>query len=338
MWTEYLKLKPVLDSTSLKTMVNRLNSRFTKVAKRFGRGLKNVLKSGAIIGSVSAIADKLLNPLKETQAVFDRILQNSDSLATNAKLFETSAGRLFKLQEIGRAAGIQPELMFQLLQKFQLMLARTREEQAQGKQVTTPLAEFTDETDMAEAFFKYIQSIKQASADVRTLANARIFGDELPLRAAELFQIDPQKILKDINALDASDYDASIDKIATLSDLTDKLAAKRNLEDMINKANVVNEGMVLGNDRTQRQLLQQENIRLKSYESLKSAEESVQKITNSVEQGFTFLYTKIPFVIDLGERFLTGLRKIGEDMVTIKGVIQKIGDSKIVRGIGGWFK
>ena len=82
MYTEILKVKPQLDTKDLNKMEKTLQSRFSRLAKGFGKSITNVIKGGGVAGIAIALIDKLLNPLKEVQEAIDRSLSKGDDLAT----------------------------------------------------------------------------------------------------------------------------------------------------------------------------------------------------------------------------------------------------------------
>src|SRR5690606_31986576 len=117
--SEILKIIPKIDAKDLKAMENTLSARFKKIAKGFGKGLASVIKGGGIAGIGLALIDKVLNPLKEVQDAIERTLKANDDVATNAKQFETTAGKLSKLIALGQATGLESEDLYKLISKFQ---------------------------------------------------------------------------------------------------------------------------------------------------------------------------------------------------------------------------
>src|SRR5687767_8200002 len=107
MFSEILKIIPQLDSGDLAKLESSLSGRFTRIAKKFGKGLGSILTGGGIAGLALGLIDKLLNPLKDVQEAIDRSLKDSDDLVTNAKQFDTTAGKLAKLVALGKSTGLE---------------------------------------------------------------------------------------------------------------------------------------------------------------------------------------------------------------------------------------
>lgn len=343
MWTEFLKVKPVLDSVDLNRMMSQLSSRFATVAKKFGVGLKNAITTGGIFGLATAAINKLLNPLKETQDTLDRLLNGADDLVTMARQFETTSGKLFKLQQLGKSTGLDEATLQTLLTKFQVALAEARQE---SKETTKPLSErpnfailkdFIGEKDTAEAFFQFAQTLQKQNKDTQVLVQSQIFGEKLIGRSSEFFQTDFQKQLETIGAKDSEVYTPALEKTAGLSDLRDALTAKRTLDDAINKSRVLNEGMIVAIDKSEKALLQQEEFRLKSFETLKTAAAATDQIKFKLEEGFTYLTKFVPDIlgailrVEEAIKFYAG---IGSEIATW---LRKISESRFMRGIGGFF-
>jgi DNA anti-recombination protein RmuC len=99
--TEVLKIQPKLDDKELNKMEKSLGSRFARIAKGFGRGLK--LASVAALGA--AVLDKLVNPLNEVKQAIDRTLGKADDIVTNAKQFNTSTEKLAQAQGSWKRSG-----------------------------------------------------------------------------------------------------------------------------------------------------------------------------------------------------------------------------------------
>lgn len=333
MWSEILKIKPQLDTASVNSMEQKLSGRFGNLAKKFGAGLKKAIIGGGIATLAIGVVDKLLNPLKETQDVITRMLGQSDDIVTNAKQFETTAGKLFKLQQLGKSVGLDEQSLFMMMGKFQVALAHARADEADPtKEKTSPLRAFVNETDTAEAFFKFSQALQQSSKDTQVLVQEKIFGERMMGRAAEFFQTDFAKQFEFIGAKGSEEYTPALEKIGSLSDLNDALASKRTLDDMIKKAGVMNEGMILSMDKAERQTLEQENRRLASYEDLKNAAVATQDIKNKMEDMFLYLSEMTPKVVE-------GINAVGRALIfykqianDIKDYLKNISSSRLLKG------
>lgn len=339
MFKEILKIIPKLDDKDLAAMERALQSRFTRIAKNFGKGVMNVFKGGGIAGVALAFIDKLLNPLKETQEAIDRMLKSSDDIATNATQFNTTAGRLFKLVSLAKATGLDQDNLFQLINKFQNAVAEAKADPSKPssvrnfveREVVDPVTgqKRTENGDTAEAFFEFIQALQKMDRNQQLLVQQQVFGEKQTLKMADFLQSmkgdSLAKIMKTtgLDKVTSEKLTTSIDKLANLNDLADALEAGRGVRDITAKAAVINEGMVRSKDKAERVALERENARIASYENLQAISTSVDKIMGMVENGIGLLgglITKLTPMID-----------------KVTAAIDKFMKSPVVRGVRGWF-
>lgn len=348
MFSEVIKLLPQLDRSRLSSMVNDLNQRFGGVAKKFGAGMKNALKFGALGGIAAGFLAKILNPLQKAEEVIDRILNKGDDAMTNAEEFQTDPGKLLRLEALGQAKGVNSETMRMLLGKFQSALSKEQEivrapkeiqkrldlatdpakvkalEQSiaqetdpekqktlrsqlqQAKQDTGPqqiealqiqlkaakeevtkggaLREFVGETDMAEAFFKFIQSMQGLEKSRQVVVQGEIFGEKVRGKASEFFNAKPEElasILKELPTAEA--LAAAAARAGDLADAKDRTVAVNDSRDFVTKAGLVNEGQI--NSIEQRRLAeqQQENRDLQTFTTLKNTANAIDELTKKFE-------------------------------------------------------
>lgn len=300
MFSEILKITPQIDPKDLAKMERTLQSRFTKIAKNFGKGITNVFKAGGIAGIALALIDKVLNPLKEVQEAIDRTLKSSDDIATNAAQFNTSTGKLFKLIQLAKATGLDQDNLFMLITKFQTAVAQAQANPADGS--VSSVRNFTNDKDTAESFFDFIQSLQKMDKNTQLLVQQQIFGEKQILKMADFLQTDFTKKFSEVglDKISTTKLTGSIEKLAGLNDLADVLQARRETQDIIAKSGVINESMIRSRDQSERLNLQKENARIKSYNDLAAISDSVTKIMGLVENGLGLLGNLInkltPFV------------------------------------------
>lgn len=274
-----------MDSSDLKKLEDQLQSRFTKISKKFGKGLMDVLKGGGIAGLALGLIDKLLNPLQAVQESIDRMLKTSDDLATQANQFNTSSGKLFKLVQIGKSAGLDQEGLFTLITKFQTAVAQAKADP--NDQSVSAVRNFTNEKDTALNFFNFIQSLQKLDRNQQLLVQQQVFGEKQIGKMSEFLNLDFAKQFR-ATGLDrqASDtFTKSIDKMAKLSDLADILKVKNENKDIIDKSRVINESMIKQRAKSDALALEKENLQIKSYNDLAAISDTVSKIMLIVEQG-----------------------------------------------------
>lgn len=313
MFKEILKVIPQLSPGDLNKMDQQLRRRFTRIAKGFGKGLISILKGGGIAGIALALVDKLLNPLKETQDAIDRMLKQGDDLVTNAKQFGTTAGRLAKLQALGQSTGLDADSLNTLLAKFQTSVA----EAAADPTKNTSVRQFVGQKDSAEAFFQFIQSLQTMTKDQQLLVQQEVFGEKQVLKMADFLQSDFKELSKSFEKFDVNKLDQAANKLGGLSDLSDTLAAQRGLDDLLQKGNVVNRGMINTFDKNAKIEQQKETDRIKSYQSQALISEGVTKMGALMEKGL-FMLTDL----------LTNLKGVKE-------TVDKFSGSRLLKGIFG---
>lgn len=316
MFKEILKIIPRLEASELNKMERTLGQRFGRVAKKFGKGLLNAIKGGGALGLAVGLIDKFLNPLKEVQESIERTLARGDDLVTFANQFNTTAGRLAKLEGFAKSTGLQRDDLFQALTKFQVSVA----EAAADPTKQTSVRAFAGRTDTADAFFEFIQGLQKLNANDQVRVQQEIFGEKQILKMADFLSSDfallNQKYFKRFSS---NDLTKAAERTGNLNDTRDALTAVRELDDLIKKSNVINEGMITAEDRRLREELARENERLKSYETLSTISEASTKILGFVERGIVILTD-----------MLTKLTGITE-------VIKKIAPARLFKNIGSLF-
>jgi hypothetical protein len=243
-YKEILQIVPQLSSSDLNRIERSLSTRFGNIAKKFGSGLKAAITGGGITALALGVIDKILNPLKETQDAIDKILGQANDLSEMAKEFNTSSGKLFKLQKLGEAKGLDSGTLNMLMEKFQVAVAEAIHDPAKD----TSVRQFAvPGQDMADMFLNFVQSLqKMKNKSDKLLVEQEVFGEKQILKSAEFLNADFPELMKKLGLGSGDAYTGKIDKGSKLKDEAQLLEAKRNADDMMNKLGRVNEGMVLG--------------------------------------------------------------------------------------------
>ena len=177
-----IKIKPTITAEDGRKMENDLNGRFKRVAKKFGEALRTV--GGALKGLLTGAAVAMIaNPIEKLNEKLNSTLSYADQITTRAEAIGTSAGRLAQVETVAKSAGISN--IDKILTKFQTGLARAR----LGEDKT--LTQFTKYDDTLTAFLNVLKSLQGIkSADERTFAVQKIFGEENAAKMSELIAID----------------------------------------------------------------------------------------------------------------------------------------------------
>lgn len=314
MFKEILQIIPKLSPQDLAAMERALGSRFGRIAKKFGKGLLGALLGGGLIGAAAGIIDKLLNPLKETQDAIDKLLSQGDDLVTNAKQFGTTAGKLFRLQQIAKSTGLDEGSLDILLTKFSTAVA----EAAADPTKATSVRAFAGEKDTAAAFFEFIQSLQKMTKNQQLLVQQEVFGEKQILKMADFLQTDFGKQAKLIGGPTAEQLTPKLEKVANLNDLKDALEARRTLDDTFAKAKLVNEKMVKSQDAREKLDLERQQKQIKAYDNLQETTVAMSELVNTVKDllisvnAFFVKLVDLPLVLKYwkSSRLLKGLLKI----------------------------
>lgn len=323
MFNEVLKIVPKIDDADLKKMESQLQSRFTKIAKGFGKGLVNILKGGGIAGLALGLIDKLLNPLQAVQEAIDRSLHASDDIATQANQFNTTSGKLFKLVQVAKSTGLDQGGLFTLITKFQSAVAQAKAN-PQDQSVSS-VRNFTGQKDTAEAFFNFIQSLQKMDKTQQVLIQNQVFGEKQIGKMSEFLNADFRKqfAATGLDKADSTRLTQANDKLAGLSDLADQLKVRNETNDLFAKAGVINESMIRQRAKSEALALQKENMQIKSYNDLAAISDTVSKIMMMVEQGVALVGKLINMLIPAVNKIVAAAEKFLK--------------SPMVRGIKGLF-
>lgn len=305
MFSEILKIIPKLDTKELDKMEKSLSSRFARVAKKFGKGVANTFKGGAIVGGAVALLDKILNPLQEIQEAMDKTLKSSDDIVTNAAQFQTSTGNLTKLIKLGEATGLDQDSLFTLLNKYQGAIAQAR---ANPKdEAVSSVQQFTGEKDIGQSFYNFIVSLQKVSKDQQRLIQEQIFGEKQVLKMSDFLQSDFPKLWKDtgLDKVSTEKLGAAVEKLGGLNDLADILRVRTTTQDIFGKAGAINEGMIRARDRSEKLALEKENKQLKQYENLATISDTVVKMMGLMQEGLAQLGKFITWATPTINRLVT---------------------------------
>ena len=310
-------------------MERQLGSRFSRIAKGFGRGLK--VASVAALGA--AVLDKLLNPLQEVKAAIDRTLGKADDIVTNAKQFNTTTENLLKVRSLGNVRGLSNENVDLLLTKFQGAVAAAAANPHDA--ANSSVVNYVGEKDTAKAFYNFILQLQKMDKNTQLLVQTQVFGEKQVLKMAEFLQ--------DVGFKEsaASLSKVNFAKVATATEknagLNDKLTANRtvnDLNDMINKAAVINNGTIANVNKSEIANLNRENGRIGRSAAAFTAEENIAALTDKLEELTTNIVTQLPILMDGLKGALTLLQKSVDGWQMLFNLLK---DSALVKGIGSMF-
>lgn len=313
MFEQILVIQPQVDPSALAKSERQMNTRFSKIARRFGDGLKAALTGGGITGLALGLIDKILNPLKETQDAIDKVLGRANDIKTLSEQFNTTPGNFFRIQQLAKAKGVDDQTLQMLIQKFQVAVAEAIADPTKD----TSVRNFAIKgQDTAEAFFQFIQSMQKLSKDDQVRVQQDIFGERVVGRALEFFnEKNFTDLAKNLHLQPSNVYNPLIKKGSDLQDLEQTFSTRRDSDYFLQGLGKVNPGMIAGKDFDERERQQRELKKFDFYGSMVQMDLNVQKITAQLET--------LTLNVGKGITSLNGLTQ----------VLMKIPGAKLMRGI-----
>jgi hypothetical protein len=322
---EVLQIIPKLSTSDLNNMERSLQSRFTRIAKTFGSGLKSVLTGGSVLGAAAFLLQKALSPLKEIQEAIDRTLEKGSDLSVNAKQFGSTPGELAKLHAFGEAKGISSGELDVLITKFQTAVAEAIADPTKD----TSVRQFTGEADTVKGFFNFIQGLQQLPKTSQLRVQTEVFGEKQILRMSEFLNADFPALVKAFSDIKTSALTRDIGKLDSIGDFQKQIQAHTSLRDLHNKAQVINQDQAAQMDQAEQARLKIENDRIKDFRGLVDVDTKMQNIQNELEKltrevlpAFSVLATT---AIDLLRQSVQGWKLIYDllkDSRAIKGIMK----------------
>lgn len=329
MLTEVLKIQPKLDNNELNQMERQLGSRFSRIAKGFGRGLK--LASMAALGA--AVLDKLINPLQEVKAAIDRTLGKADDIVTNAKQFNTTTENLLKVRSLANVRGITNENLDMLLTKFQGAVAAASANP--NDPANSSVVNYVGEKDTAVAFYNFITQLQKMDKNQQLLIQTQVFGEKQVLKMAEFLQDVGFK--ESAASLQKVNFGQAAQSAEKLGALNDKMTANRvvnDLRDLTSKAGVIGNDTIRNVNRSELANLNRENSRIGRSAQAFTAEENIAQLTDKVEQLANNIITELPILMD-GLKATVGL--LEKSVEGWRMIFDLLKNSALVKGIGSMF-
>lgn len=277
MFKEFLKIIPIMDPKDLKKLENSLAGRFTRLVGLFGKGLASVITKGSLFGIGFTLIQKLLNPLEAVEDRIKSLLSQSEDIQQAADNLDTSAGRLFKLRQLGASAGLDASSLDGMIEKFRDAIEKTREEQKAGAPLSASsqiVQGFAGEKDIGEGFFQFIQKLKKlknVDKDLGKRVETEIFGAQQRGASGRFINSDFAKANEGIGGKSSNTFDTQLSRLSALNQKARALEANRNTQNFLNTSRNVTGSQITSMDQSERQRLAREAKELQSYDDLKSA-------------------------------------------------------------------
>ncbi len=163
MFSEILRIKPVLDSATTKQMEQNLSARFARVAHRFGQGLRAVVK-GSILGISLGLISRLLNPIEALEDKIKKLLGEGTDIRELADKLGGTPGQVKQLQDVAQTLGVTPDQFKELLTKYAAAIEKGREELhnpfVEPSSGSLAVRQFVDEKNLVQGFTAFLTSLK----------------------------------------------------------------------------------------------------------------------------------------------------------------------------------
>lgn len=310
MWSEVLKVKPEIDAASGRRMERSLSGRFATVSKKFGGGLKSILK-GAVFGISVGLLNRLLNPLDEVGNRIKSLLGQGKDIRDLADRFGTTPGQLKDIQDFSASIGVDPEKLADLMSKYADAIDTAREEIANPNvpfsETTKGLQNFAGEKDLAKSFLNFLATQRAESATEAGRKNSEniqreLFGSVLKGSEKKLISTD---FAGQVGLLGSSTgaQGAALDKLAGLSDQKSLLETIRLRRELLKASGAITPGTVLASEvgaGKEQSLLDE---RLAGYKAMQDAASGITAVksvlgdlTDQATKGVGFLGNMIDYI------------------------------------------
>lgn len=327
MFSEILKIIPILDPARTKQMEKSLSGRFLSISKKFGKALGAAVK-GTIIGISLGLLSKLLNPIGELEDKIKSLLNQGQDLKDMADEFNTDAGALKRLQDVAATQGVSPEQLKDMLSKFQEAQQTAQEELRNPNNPqsasTVAIRDFANEKDTVRALIDFLNSLKQVQGAKiirggqevqlnqqqtqeeiqKNVFGQRFFGAQKRLANANLDQV-----AKQLNEPSAQTWNPIVDKLANLDAQRRMMEVRSDNSAFITGANNINGATIKAMEERAKKEKMDEANKIAAYQNLAAAANGIQVL------------------IDLLKPIQEGVLKIVGWLGNLVGVITK-GDLK----------
>lgn len=295
MFTEFLRIVPKLSPADANKMEHSLTKRFTKVGKTFSKTLKNAVK-GSVLGLGLAFLAQLLNPLRELEERLKDMLGKGADINEEAAKYGTSAGALRTLQAAAATQGVAPDKLSPLLDSFAKAVETAKAEIAESARdpsktisaASSAVSRFVNEGDQAEAFFKFVQSLKaygaKAGIEQRQNVERAVFGEKLYGNTRKFIESDMSKIIGGLGGPKAAEITKGVEKLADLDRLRTAREVFNDTENLLGTSKALTPGIVGQMLERERAALAKERAEISDYQKLVKAAEAISGLASIVKE------------------------------------------------------
>lgn len=308
-----ITIKFAPSNASLKQAEGKLTKMFNRVTNGFKRGFNKVwkgMKIGAGIATMATAVAALLNPMSELNDRINQTLDKASGIKDRSEAAGTDVKSYLALQGYAKAKGVNEETLSAAMARMQTMVGEAKN----GEQ--NALWEYRNETDMAKVFYNVMNQIAKVQDPAERAALASdVFGRNAvtslgPLVTEGFQQETFNKLLKGV---DLAAVEKNVYKLDDRANEQAVLAFKRDMQDMVAKGKVITPEAIKLQDMQARAQLQQENARLKSYESVAMIDISLKQLLGIVQNLVIKLEPSIVLLAG-ALQVVVGIPKLLEDL------------------------
>lgn len=273
-----LKIIPRIDNAKAKQMETSLSKRFQRASSSLSKGFKGLL-AGNVLGIALSQIVKLLNPLKEIEERMNRILGIGQDANDLASRFNTSPGEIFRLQQIGKSAGLSSEDLTTLLTQFSDAVKEARRQGAAGEELSPAsrsVSQFVGIENQAEAFAEFIQSLRAADPALRSRVEQNVFGAEQFGASQRFINTDFAQRFAEIGGPNAQALNTRFDKLAKLAQQQRVASVRNETIDLTQSADRIDSDLLAQIERRNASVEQNQRDQLLRADSIVEASNNLQ--------------------------------------------------------------
>jgi len=325
-----IQINPQISATDALKMERDLNSRFGNVAKKFGTNFGNALKSAAKIGLGAAAAGItaaiLTNPFEKIDEDLNKTLEKADNLATRAAQFGVSTAKFSQLASVASSVGLDVDLA---LQQFASLRDEAKQFAAGDQTKNNALANFTQDKDVIDSFYAFIQTMQSLAPEQRNLEVSRVYGDKMGLKIAELLQQNIEERKKQVlpKGVSAEKVGQAADLLAAREDQQAILRAQRENRELVLKSAAITGGTLKSQDAVANAKLRTQTQQLTEYQIYAKQAMLQERISKTLDELRADIVSTI---IPLAERAVNAIEGIWG---WFNNKIEQIKQKGILKGI-----
>lgn len=304
MFNEVLKITTKLDDKDTAKLEKNLNGRFGRVSKKFGAGLKNVMK-GTFVFAALGLVTKLLDPLKEVEERIKRLIEGGSDVRDLAERFNTSTGKIATIQAVSESMGVTPDKLEELMSKYADAIEQGKKEVEQGidedeqSKTTKILKDYLNDTDLAESFIGFLKSVSGTTGADRATIENEVFGGTQKGATRRFIDSDFDEQRRKFGGASVDTLTRTNDKLATLGDQDRNSDVKRRQREQIEAAKLITPGIVQGLNAAADRKQAEEMKELSQTASMLKAQEGIDKMVETLHTIMGFMRTAVGFIGDI---------------------------------------